>query len=118
MKKRTVLIAEDQEELLYSMAKFLERKFDVYKAKHGLEAWETIQKHNIDCLVTDIDMPEMNGLELLETMRNAGYNNKVIVSTGRNCFDTRIRCEALGVRGYLLKPYDISPLPEMITAGV
>ena len=114
MSKKALLIAEEEESVLHSLAKSFEDKFYVYKAKNGREAWETMQRCNIYCLITDIEMPEMDGLELLENMRKAGYHSKVIVSTKRNCFDTRLRCGELGIEGYLLKPYDTFQLIELV----
>ena len=110
----TVLIAEDDLIVSESLAMSLSLKFKVHKAFNGKDAWEVLQKEEIDCLITDIDMPVMDGLELLEKLKESGHSTKAIVVSGRNCPDTKKRCTELGAGHYLSKPYDTEELIECI----
>ncbi|MBE9504454.1 MAG: response regulator, partial [Proteobacteria bacterium] len=64
MEKQIILLVDDEPVLLESTAEYLSKEFHVHLASNGAEAWEILNKENIDCLVTDINMPVMNGFEL------------------------------------------------------
>ena len=115
MNKKTVLIAEDEPLILKSVIFILKKKFTVYGAVDGREAWGILTSNKIDCLVTDIKMPNMNGLELLEKMKAQNLPAKTIVTTGFMCPDTRKRCINAGVNLYMEKPYNITKLIEGIS---
>lgn len=67
----TVVFAEDVEFLRISVERLLARKVKkVVTAENGLKALEMIREHNPQMLITDIEMPEMNGTELVEAVRN------------------------------------------------
>lgn len=70
----TVIVAEDEELLLHNLVEKIHRTglgFHVAAtAQTGLQAYEAVKEHNPDLLVTDIRMPVMNGIELLEKVRN------------------------------------------------
>lgn len=114
MSKMTVLVTEDEPILLDSIAGGLKGDFIVLRAVNGRQAWEVLKRCKVDCLVTDIDMPLMSGLELLEKVRDADYKIKKIVASGGNELLIKERCDELGVNGYLAKPYSVDALIEMI----
>lgn len=79
----------------------------VHEAGNGKEALQVLANHWIDLVLADINMPEMNGIELVEQMSRTELLAKVpvvIVSTERS--EPRMeRLRSLGVRGYLTKPF-------------
>jgi two-component system, LuxR family, response regulator FixJ len=67
-----------------------------------------------DCLILDVHMPEMSGIELLETMRRRGDTHPVIVISGRNDPWTRKRAHAAGALAIIDKPYQVKELLELV----
>ncbi|MDH3973619.1 MAG: response regulator [Deltaproteobacteria bacterium] len=113
MKKRTVLIVDDEPGILRSLALYLKDEFRVLKAASGLEAWQVIQRLHIDWLVTDLKMPGMGGLELLEKVRGSGYKMKVILSSGY-VNDVEDKVCLLKIDHCLQKPYSPITLVEIL----
>lgn len=89
---------------------------DVHEAENGREALDALDRHWIDVVLTDIHMPEMNGIELVEQMARDQLLARLpvlVVSTERS--EERIgHLERLGIRGYLTKPFT----PEQIRDAV
>lgn len=82
-KKISILIAEDLKTLSRMLGSYLEQQgFDVTLSFNGLEAKRALSKQSFDFLVTDIIMPEMDGLLLLKWMEQQQCSCKVIIVTG------------------------------------
>lgn len=116
MDKKTVLIADDEPGMLHSLGLCLKDEFNVLKAESGLEAWQIIQRLHIDCLVTDIRMPHMGGLELLEKVRKEGYKMRVILASGYMDDVEQESLLSLKIDHCLQKPYSPITLIEMLRA--
>lgn len=78
----------------------------IYKASGGAQALEILQSTQIDILITDIKMPGMDGLELLERIRRMNNPVSVIVLSGYNDFALAKRALTWGIENYLLKPVE------------
>jgi FixJ family two-component response regulator len=70
------------------------------------------------CLITDMHMPGLNGLELQETLRSQGHQTPVIVLTGYPNEAHRTRAVKNGAIGYLSKPFDEQTLIECLTVAI
>jgi two-component system, LuxR family, response regulator FixJ len=70
-----------------------------------------------DCLILDVNMPGMSGIELLETMRGRGDMHPVIVISGRTDPWTRKRAHAAGALAILDKPYQVKEVLELLRAA-
>ena len=116
MNKKTVLIVDDEAENLEELGLSLKKYFRVLKASNGKEAWDLLRVWNIDCLVTDIDMPKINGTKLLEMMQAAHYPSQAIVVTGNYSEEIKMSCKTLGVDDFFTKPVSASDLIERIEA--
>jgi len=112
--KASVLLVDDELKLLNSTADLLKDEFHIIKALNGRHAWNYLVEMQTDCIVLDIVMPEMTGLELLEKKRQHGNKTPVIVATGNSCLDYAEACADLGVNGYIRKPYDVEELAQRI----
>lgn len=80
---------------------------DVMHAENGIKALEHLEKEWIDIVFADINMPEMNGVELIEAMSKLGYLESipvVVVTTERN-MDRVKELKEKGVRAYMNKPF-------------
>ncbi len=83
-------------------------------AYDGQEALEFIRKNEVDILITDIKMPVMDGLELIEHIRCSGLDCRIVVLTGYEEFDYAKRAISYKVSEYLLKPVILEKLEEAI----
>jgi len=105
---RRALVADDNPELLSLMREMLEGNgFEVTIAKTGIEAIEFITTGRPDIIVLDILMPQMNGIELLQKMREARLNIPVLIITAYNEV-AELSQEFENVKGVLLKPFNVS----------
>ncbi len=88
----------------------------VETAKDGLEALEKLEKFDPDLILMDIEMPRMDGFEVLETVRqNPEWNHvPIIMISSRTAEKHRQRAEQLGANGFLGKPYQNQELLELI----
>ena len=116
MDKKTVLVVDDEAEILEALVFSLKKYFRVLKASNGKEAWELLRVWKVDCLVTDADMPDINGIKLLEMMQAASYSSKAIVVTGNYSEEAKKSFKALGVSDFFFKPFSARDLRERIEA--
>lgn len=86
----------------------------VLGASNGLEALEVLERHPIKIMVTDIQMPKMNGIELLKEVKKRGYRLKIIVISGFAEFEYAQESIKLNVSDYLLKPFASRRLLEAV----
>ncbi len=92
--------------------------YDVIEAVNGFEALRILPREKVDMVITDINMPDINGLELVSFIRsNAQYKNLplLIISTEGSERD-RKKGLSLGADGYLTKPFDPKDLQAFIEA--
>lgn len=81
--------------------------FSPLTASNGLEAEEIITKEYPDVILTDINMPEKDGIELIKSVRSMEhYNPEIVVLSGHDEFEYARQAMSYGVKNYLLKPYD------------
>lgn len=105
-----VLVADDNPDLLMLMREVLQNKgYAVTTAKSGIEAFEFISTNRPDMVVLDILMPQMNGLELLQKMKEAHLNTPVLIVTAYGDVAEATR-EFDNVKGIMLKPFHITDL--------
>ncbi|MDB4971304.1 MAG: Sigma-54 dependent transcriptional regulator [Myxococcales bacterium] len=100
-----LLLADDEPALLNLFRKVLEQAgFDVVTADDGQRALAVLEDGNVEILVTDIEMPNMTGLELLRCVRERVPTLPVIIMTGGSALKTIPEAYGLGVTQFLLKP--------------
>ncbi len=106
-----ILIAEDEEitlkHLIYSLQK---EGYKVAGVRNGREALERIEGAHFDVLVTDIRMPEMNGIELLDRVREKAPEVEVLVITGFGSIGSAVDAMRKGAYDYITKPFDLDEL--------
>ena len=103
--KETILFVDDEKSILdIARTYFQSRGYKVLTAGNGREAIEVIWKNRIDCCFTDINMPEMDGMELAEYVRKHDNTVPVVVMTGYPSLDNTIQTLKNGVVDFLIKP--------------
>jgi CheY-like chemotaxis protein len=112
-----VLIVDDEETLTWSMTKTLTKdkgKYELVIANTGTEALTVLKQDPIDVVVTDIKMPDINGLELLSMIRKQYPSTKVIIMTAYGSPEVHKEATRRGSYFYLEKPFEISDLRTII----
>ncbi|MFA5719232.1 MAG: response regulator [Desulfobulbaceae bacterium] len=110
-KKLKVLLVDDEKEFVETMSMRLQRRdIDARAAFGGKEALNDIAREEPDVLVLDLQMPDMNGLEVLRRVREKYPNIETIILTGHGTAAARERATNLGAAGFLEKPVDIVTL--------
>ena len=101
---RTLLV-EDEANMVRTLAKILERKgYTVDAASTGKEALQRLSEHTYDLVITDLNMPVMDGLTLLREMKERQITPATIVLTGHGTIQSAVEAMKLGAGDYLIKP--------------
>jgi two-component system capsular synthesis sensor histidine kinase RcsC len=112
---RSVLVAEDNllnRQLLRDQLRALGAA--VVEASNGSEAMAALSKHRVDAVLTDIDMPVMNGFDLLREMKHAGMQIPVYAVSASARPEDVAEGQARGFTGYLTKPVSLAALASVL----
>jgi DNA-binding NtrC family response regulator len=102
---RRTLLVEDEANMVRTLAKILERKgYSVDAASTGEEALQRLSERTYDLLITDLNMPVMDGLQLLREMKERQIAPATIVLTGHGTIASAVEAMKLGAGDYLIKP--------------
>ncbi|MBN2802107.1 MAG: sigma-54-dependent Fis family transcriptional regulator [Deltaproteobacteria bacterium] len=113
--KIQILVSDDEPNLRKMLKAQLERwGYDVHLAENGLKAVEILENDHIDLVITDLRMPEMNGMELLSYIQKIETSMPVIMITAHGTVDTAVEALKQGAFDYITKPYDRSSLKETV----
>ena len=114
-----VLYVEDNQETRESTVAFLSNIFNnIEVGVDGENGLEKFKEQNFDLVITDINMPRMNGLEMIEKVKKVNKDIPIIIISAYNENDYLLKAIKLGVRGYLLKPIDISQFIEVMNSAI
>jgi DNA-binding NtrC family response regulator len=110
-----ILVAEDEANLRLVLQKELQRMgHEVRVAADGEAALKLLEESNVDVLLTDINMPQMDGMELLRRVHQRPNPPEVIMLTGHATVESAIEAMKLGAYDYLSKPYRIAELDALV----
>ncbi|MDK2808640.1 MAG: two-component system, response regulator YesN [Clostridiales bacterium] len=112
-----ILIVEDEVKIRVGMGKLITGLTEhevVGEAKNGKEGLELLERLKPDLVITDIRMPEMDGLVMLTRAKEMGLRLHAIILTGFSEFEYARRALTLGVTDYLLKPIGVEELTKML----
>lgn len=115
---KKILVADDSSTMRALIVSTLEAMddFDLFEAANGFEALRILPREKVDLVITDINMPDINGLELLNFVRtNPLYVETpvIIVSTEGSARD-REKGMNLGANSYLVKPFQPEELQQLV----
>ncbi|MBL9204264.1 MAG: response regulator [Opitutaceae bacterium] len=114
-----ILLVDDDDALRRVLERMLRRHgFHVEYAANGGEGWNTLRQANFDLLITDYNMPEMNGIQLVRKLRSSGYSIPVILISAKLDDATLQEAESLGKVVTLIKPFQVSVLVETILSAL
>ena len=112
MESIKILVVDDEAPVREMIKKGLSLMggFSVEVAQNGAEAIEKIEKDVFDLVLTDLMMPEMNGLELLKTVKGTRPEVMVIMMTAYGSIETAVEAMKIGANDYITKPIDLNEL--------
>ena len=106
-----ILVVDDEEIIRDSLSYVLKKEgYNVQEAENGKAAYEMILKESYDLVVTDLEMPEMKGIQLLEEIKKLDIHTVVVVVTAYGSLETAISALRSGASDYILKPVEFDEL--------
>ncbi len=111
-----ILVVDDERNLRIVVQKEMGRQgHDVETASDGESAWGLLEEQSFDVMLCDINMPRLDGIELLRRLRDKSENPpEVIMLTGQATVESAIEAMKLGAYDYLTKPYRITELSALV----
>ena len=111
----TVLYVEDNEPLALTVIEYLTKFFQkVVYAKDGEEGLLQYKQNKFDIVFTDIDMPNMNGLEMSAEIKKINKDQNIIIVSSYSDADMFVASATLGIDGYIIKPVNYDELNNML----
>jgi DNA-binding response OmpR family regulator len=114
--KKQILIIDDDLTMTTLLEFFLGDEYKVSSVTSGRNALEWLNRFMPDLIISDIQMSEMNGFELLKSIRLRGYSKHtpVIMLSVNSESKERVKCYQLGAQDYLTKPFNPEELNELV----
>lgn len=112
-----ILVVDDEEGVLAVLNRVLELLmpgYNISTARNGLAAWQQLQQHSFDLLLTDHHMPGMTGLELAQQVRDCLPELPIVLMSGGDDSDIEAKAQKLGLVGFLAKPFSVHQLRELL----
>ena len=116
--KYRILIVEDEPISLEMLSKTLKEDFNVLTADNGKKGFELYKKFNPHIIISDLNMPIMNGIELIQKIRELDQNSKIIITTFKDDVQTLLQATELKLFKYLIKPIDFIALKNIIKESI
>ena len=107
-KKYSIVIIDDEVEILDMLSRFLNRNpnFSVQTFSNPVSALSSINNNTkYDLVLLDIMMPQMNGLDVLEKLKEINSDQKVIMMTAYSTLDKVLKSHKIGATNYIMKPF-------------
>jgi len=110
-----VLLVDDEKEFLEAMSERMQaRGMDVSTASSAKEAFDLIEKESFDAIVLDFQMPAMDGIEALKSIKSKRPESQIILLSGYATVEKSVEAMKIGAADFLEKPADLEKLEEKI----
>ncbi|MEZ6115154.1 MAG: sigma-54 dependent transcriptional regulator [Pirellulaceae bacterium] len=110
-----LLLVDDDAELRSDMARYFTRcGYNVSECSEGNQALSFADQREFDVMIVDMAMPVMNGIELLEKLKERGNEAEVVMLTGQGTIETAVEAMKLGAREFLTKPVSLKELDHLV----
>lgn len=115
MRAPSILVVDDEPVMRVSVVDALKTSgYDVSAAATGTDGLERLMNHPTDILITDLDLPGMNGLELLQASQHRSPRTEAIMMTAHGSVDAAVGAMKLGAYAYITKPFHMDELVLMV----
>lgn len=120
LKKYKLLVVDDEKSIIDLLKDYFEMEgFSVQTTDSPLEALKIIEEGEIKVVLTDIKMPKMNGIELLQRTKKINGLIQVIIMTGYGSLENTVKCLEEGANDYLLKPFkSMDAVKDIVTITI
>jgi len=115
---QTILIVDDDKSIRYSLKRMLEENFSVLTAQNGDEALARVKESTPDLIIMDIKMPGRSGIEVLKEIKLVDPKSLVILMTAYGTTETAIEAMKYGAFDYILKPFPIPQMKELVQKAI
>jgi DNA-binding NtrC family response regulator len=106
MSKGRILVVDDEDIVRTSCSRTLSPEgYEVRLAKNGVEGLKMASEERFDLVLTDLKMPDMDGIEVLRIIKEKWPETSVIIVTGYQTVDTAVKAIKLGAYDYIEKPF-------------
>lgn len=113
-----VLVVDDSKAMRKYVVGVLRHAFsaEVFEADSGFEAFRILARKDFSLIITDINMPDINGLELIRFLRKSPRHSdsRIVVITSQTTEKLKERIFDLGIDGYIVKPFEPSQLVDIV----
>lgn len=114
-----ILYVEDNKELLESLSRYLSQLFStVETAENGLQGLEKYKSGKFDIVITDIQMPHMDGIEMMKCIREINPNQEILVTSAFSHTDYLLHAIDLDITGYIIKPINFNKMNKTLNKVV
>jgi DNA-binding response OmpR family regulator len=114
-----ILLIEDEHEIAKSIANYLTgNNFICETAINARQALDKIQDYDYDCILLDLMLPDGNGLDILQELKDLNKSEGVIIISARESLESRVEGLLTGADDYLVKPFHLSELVARIQAVI
>jgi DNA-binding response OmpR family regulator len=114
-----LLLIEDEESLRRPVKYFLEKNnFTVDEAEDGKQGLELVDTNEYDCILLDLNLPEIDGIEVAKRIRESGNTVPIIMVTARSQVYDKLKGFDQGADDYVTKPFDLKELVARINAVI
>jgi DNA-binding NtrC family response regulator len=114
---KRILVVDDDKRVLFILCTALERmenRFEILSADNGKVALQTVKREAVDLVVTDVRMPEMNGIELTAAIKSFAPETDVVWITAFDCRSLRFERKKYGVLRCINKPVRIEEIRKVV----
>ncbi|RJR17643.1 MAG: sigma-54-dependent Fis family transcriptional regulator [Desulfobacteraceae bacterium] len=117
-KKATILVVDDENGVRQSFNMVLKDIYQVLLSASGREAWEILEKKKIDIVLLDIMLPDANGMDILQKIKEMDPNTEVIMVTAVKEIQTAVKAIKLGAYEYIIKPFIVDDVLTIINRAL
>jgi two-component system NtrC family response regulator len=115
----TILVVDDEKNYLLVLSALLEEEgYEVLTSASSLEALEILKASDVDLVLTDMKMPGMDGIELLEQIKTRDAELPVIMMTAHGTVDKAVEAMQKGAYSYIMKPFDNERLTLFVKKAI
>lgn len=116
--KKSILVVDDEIGTRESLKMILKSDYQVFLAKNAEETFQQLETHPFDLILLDIILPDMDGLRVLEKIKQKDPEQLVIMITATKTIKTAVEAMKLGAYDYITKPFDIDELRLIISRAL
>lgn len=121
MKRVKVLILDDEVDMAHTISDMLEfviDKLETRVAHNASDAMKLVSDHQFDCIISDIQLPGIDGLSFIRQLRELGYDIPIVLTSGHSDVELRNLAKEVGVSYFISKPFDLNSVSHILLSSM